>query len=56
MKEAWATAIVLQHWLWVALKYFLAIGAGLCVLAIVLGLAVGKYYGREGKRKNVEKR
>ena len=52
MKEVWAAALVVQHWLWEALKCFLAVGAGLCVFAVVVGLSVGKYYGREGKREN----
>lgn len=40
----WDWLLRLQHWVWVATKYFLLMGLVLCVLAIVLGLAIGKYF------------
>lgn len=52
MKEAWATALVIQHWLWVALKYFLLGGLVVCVVGAVLGIIVGKVFADKGTRED----
>jgi hypothetical protein len=52
MEKAWAIALVIQHWLWVALKYLLGTGFVVCLLAVFVGILVGNYFNAKEKRKS----
>jgi hypothetical protein len=44
MAGTWELLLRTQHVVWAVFKCFLLTGAVLCVLAIVLGVGIGKYF------------
>lgn len=48
LAKAWEVLLVMQQWAWTGLRWFLMVMGAATLLALIVGIGVGKYFSNKG--------